>query len=203
MAEEPEHLQELLESLPASETDTGGHKRTLTSLCPVMTPISSPFPASPSHPTALALPSTSAGPSQAATASASATTSHQALTTSPAPATTVNQRQEAETIHFLPIAWTPIPQSWQPSFVEGKIRVSSPDPTHPSGISMRTNVFLKFSTDKEGETTILYKRTPSSMLQPTAQKVSTSTLVDTASPFRNTTSSPCRERRKYWTLLPS
>ncbi|KAK3888479.1 hypothetical protein Pcinc_007461 [Petrolisthes cinctipes] len=166
-AEEPEHLRELLASLPTSDTDTGGHKRTLTSLCPVMTPMASPFPASPLLPTVLALPSASAGPSQA-------------RATFLAPATSVNQRLETETIHFLLISWTPIPQSWQPSFVEGKIRVSSPDPMHPSGFSMRTDVLLKFSTDEEGEMTILYKRKPFSVLQPTAQKVSTATLVDTA-----------------------
>ncbi|KAK3876452.1 hypothetical protein Pcinc_018783 [Petrolisthes cinctipes] len=90
----------------------------------------------------------------------------------------VESRQDTETVHILPITWMPIPQSWQPSFVEGKIKVSSPDPSHPSGFRMWTVVLIKISTDDEGETAILYKRKLMSVFQPSLQKVSTATLVD-------------------------
>ena len=87
---------------------------------------------------------------------------------------------EPVTIQFLPIAWTPIPPSWKPSFVDGKIRLSSPDSSDPSGFKLRTDVLIKLTTDEEGETAVLHKRKPSSVLQPTTSRVSTATLVDTA-----------------------
>ncbi|KAK3890468.1 hypothetical protein Pcinc_005548 [Petrolisthes cinctipes] len=131
-------------------------------VCPVLTPIPSPVPGSPPHPPQV----TSASPSTTVSA--------------PDGDTTVDPRQDTGTVHFLHIAWMPIPPSWQPSFVEGKLKVSSPDTSHPSGFRMRIDILIKISTDDEGETTILYKRKPSSVLQPSVQKVSTATLVDTA-----------------------
>lgn len=87
---------------------------------------------------------------------------------------------EPVTFQFLSIAWTPIPQSWKPSFEDGKIRLSSPDSSDPSDFKLRTDVLVKLTTDEEGETAVLYKRKPSSVLQSSASKVSTATLVDTA-----------------------
>ncbi|KAK4303422.1 hypothetical protein Pmani_024571 [Petrolisthes manimaculis] len=85
--------------------------------------------------------------------------------TSPVPSTSASP-PEGATIQFLPVTWTDIPKTWQPSFLEGKIRVSAPDPSHPSGFSLRSDVLLKMSTDEEGETTFLYERKPSSVLMP-------------------------------------
>ncbi|KAK4296307.1 hypothetical protein Pmani_031181 [Petrolisthes manimaculis] len=64
--------------------------------------------------------------------------------------------------------------------MDGKIRVSAPDASHPSGFALRNDVLVKLSMDEEGETTVLYKRKPSSVLIPATPKVTTANLVDTA-----------------------
>ncbi|KAK3880405.1 hypothetical protein Pcinc_015088 [Petrolisthes cinctipes] len=102
-----DYIQELgfLKAHPPTEGDPLRHNRSTTfSVCPAVNPIPSPVPGSPTHPPPAALAQTTASPSAM-----------------PSPSTTASA-PGGDTM-----VGKPIPPSWQPPFVEGKIKVSSPD----------------------------------------------------------------------------